>query len=196
MARVDLSLFHSSRHSLLPTLLVGVVESGRFCSTIWGAFESERWSLVGSRLGVSDEDHRHEGPFQVLFPILRREHYFLICFDFRRYRLEQIMLSEFYNKVHNGRSILCARLVLKRMQMSWHDSKNKTDCEVYLMRHMESFVGQGVSNWDCGLVKGDYSTLHKLRLQYMKEVAVSEYNLHRARNLRRAYLLIGGPLAS
>nr|GLL44949.1 uncharacterized protein LOC109146919 [Ipomoea trifida] len=108
----------------------------------------------------------------------------------------QIMLSEFYNKVHNGRSILCAGLVLKRMQMSWHDSKNKTDCEVYLMRHMESFVGQGVSNWDCGLVKGDYSTLHKLRLQYMKEVAVSEYNLHRARNLRRAYLLIGGPLAS
>lgn len=106
------------------------------------------------------------------------------------------MLSEFYNKVHNGRSILCAGLVLKRMQMSWHDSKNKTDCGVYLMRHMESFVGQGVSNWDCGLVKGDYSTLHKLRLQYMKEVAVSEYNLHRARNLRRAYLLIGGPLAS
>nr|GMD04300.1 zinc finger BED domain-containing protein RICESLEEPER 2-like [Ipomoea batatas] len=153
-----------------------------------------------------------------MFPILRREHYFLICFDFRRYRLEvidnetaltvnkqkygesledmQIMLSEFYNKVHNGRSILCAWLVLKRMQMSWRDSKNKTDCRVYLMRHMESFVGQGVSDWDCSLVKGDYNTLHKLRLQYMKEVAVSEYNLHRARNLRRAYLLIGGPLAS
>lgn len=106
------------------------------------------------------------------------------------------MLSEFYNKVHNGRSILCAGLVPKRMQMAWCDSRNKIDCGVYLMRHMESFLGQGVLDWDCGLVKEEYSTLHKLRLQYMKELVVSEYNLHRGRNLSRAYQSIGGPIAS
>nr|GLL24915.1 uncharacterized protein LOC109168900 [Ipomoea trifida] len=154
----------------------------------------------------------------IFFPILRREHYFLLCFDFRRYCLEiidnasapttnkekygesledmQDMLSEFYNKVHNGRSILCAGLVPKRMQMAWCDSRNKIDCGVYLMRHMESFLGQGVLDWDCGLVKEEYSTLHKLRLQYMKELVVSEYNLHRGRNLSRAYQSIGGPIAS
>nr|GMC82304.1 zinc finger BED domain-containing protein RICESLEEPER 2-like [Ipomoea batatas] len=108
----------------------------------------------------------------------------------------QDMLSEFYNKVHNGRSILCAGLVPKRMQMAWCDSRNKIDCGVYLMRHMESFLGQGVLDWDCGLVKEEYSTLHKLKLQYMKELVVSEYNLHKGWNLSRAYQSIGGPIAS
>nr|GME02850.1 zinc finger BED domain-containing protein RICESLEEPER 2-like [Ipomoea batatas] len=57
----------------------------------------------------------------------------------------QDMLSEFFDKIHAGRSVLCAGIVPKRMQMPWRDFKNKSDYGVYLMRHMETFVGQGVS---------------------------------------------------
>nr|GMD04026.1 zinc finger BED domain-containing protein RICESLEEPER 2-like [Ipomoea batatas] len=57
----------------------------------------------------------------------------------------QDMLSEFFDKIHAGRSVLCAGLVPKRMQMPWRDFKNKSDYGVYLLRHMETFVGQGVS---------------------------------------------------
>lgn len=59
--------------------------------------------------------------------------------------LQQDMLSEFFDKIHAGRSVLCAGLMPKRMQMPWRDFKNKSDYGVYLMRHMETFVGQGVS---------------------------------------------------
>nr|GMC89720.1 zinc finger BED domain-containing protein RICESLEEPER 2-like [Ipomoea batatas] len=104
------------------------------------------------------------------------------------------MLSEFYNTISPGRSILCAGVDVKRMQMAWRDSKNKIDCGVFLMRHMETYLSQGVSNWDCGLVKGDTSDLHKLRMRCMKEFSISKYNIHRSRNLSRAYQSISAPL--
>jgi len=103
------------------------------------------------------------------------------------------MLSEFFMKIHLGRPVLCAGLVPKRMQMAWRDVRNKFDCGVYRMRHIETFMGQAVSRWDCGIVKGDSAILHKLHLQYMKDLVVSEYNLHRSRNLARVYQSITGP---
>nr|GMD17546.1 uncharacterized protein LOC109193148 isoform X2 [Ipomoea batatas] len=119
----------------------------------------------------------------LFFPIIREEHYFLIFFDFRRFRLEiidnsaspkgkkdiygdsledmQDMLQEFFAKTHLGKS---------------------------------TFTGQSFKHWDCGLVKGDFTMLHKLRLQYMKDLVLSEYNLYRDKNLARAYESINDPV--
>nr|GMD40584.1 uncharacterized protein LOC109159949 [Ipomoea batatas] len=52
------------------------------------------------------------------------------------------MLAAFFENSHSGRSIICADLDAKRMQMRWRDSKNKIDYGVCVMRHMESYVGQ------------------------------------------------------
>nr|GMC79942.1 ulp1 protease family, C-terminal catalytic domain-containing protein [Ipomoea batatas] len=103
------------------------------------------------------------------------------------------MLQEFFTKSHPGRSILCAGVEPKIMQMPWRDVNNKIDCGVYLMRHMETYTGQAVSAWDCGLVKGEYCMLQKLRIKYMKELVLSDYNLHRSSNLARAHQSISGP---
>nr|GLL29591.1 uncharacterized protein LOC109153589 [Ipomoea trifida]GME10347.1 zinc finger BED domain-containing protein RICESLEEPER 2-like [Ipomoea batatas] len=65
--------------------------------------------------------------------------------------------------------------------------KNEIDCGVFLMRHMETYLSQGVKKWDYRLVKGDASELHKLRMRFIKELSISEYNIHRSRNLSRAY---------
>ncbi|XP_019195732.1 PREDICTED: uncharacterized protein LOC109189578 isoform X1 [Ipomoea nil] len=99
----------------------------------------------------------------IFFPILCRGHYFLLCFDILHYRYEitdndsdptsktlkygdsledmKDMLYKFFNIIHHGRSALCACLDTKRLQMSRRDSKNKTYCGVFLMRHMDSYVG-------------------------------------------------------
>nr|GMC57971.1 zinc finger BED domain-containing protein RICESLEEPER 2-like [Ipomoea batatas] len=136
----------------------------------------------------------------ICFPIFHREHYFLLCFDFPNYRYEIIdnmsaptakklkygesiedlknMMFEFYRTISPRRSILCAGVDGKRMQMEWRDSKNKIDCGVFLMCHMETYLSQGVKKWDCGLIKGDTSELHKLRMRFMKELSISEYNIH------------------
>nr|GMD76216.1 uncharacterized protein LOC109168900 [Ipomoea batatas] len=72
--------------------------------------------------------------------------------DFKEVDLQD-MLQEFFTKSHPGRSILCAGVEPKIMQMPWRDVNNKIDCGVYLMRHMETYTGQAVLTWDCGLVK-------------------------------------------
>nr|GMC77658.1 zinc finger BED domain-containing protein RICESLEEPER 2-like [Ipomoea batatas] len=93
------------------------------------------------------------------------------------------MLSEFFRPISPAKITMCACVEGKRMQMSWRDSKNKIDYGVYLMRYMEMYVGQGVSKWECGLVKGETDKLHQLRLNYMKDLAVSGFNVHISRNL-------------
>ncbi|XP_019178818.1 PREDICTED: zinc finger BED domain-containing protein RICESLEEPER 2-like [Ipomoea nil] len=86
------------------------------------------------------------------------------------------MLYAFFEEISNPRSAACVCVESKQLQMAWRDSKKKIDCGVFLMRHMESYVGQRVAEWECGLVKGDTTTLHKLRLRYMKEFVISEHN--------------------
>nr|GMD28507.1 uncharacterized protein LOC109146919 [Ipomoea batatas] len=136
------------------------------------------WFRDGLKVDQESSPYEDLGKVDLMFfPIIRSEHYFLICFDFRRFRMEiidnssspgsksskygeslidmQDMLQEFFTKSHPGRSILCAGLEPKQMQMRWRVPNNKIDCGVYLMRHMESFAGQPVKQWNCGLVKGD-----------------------------------------
>ncbi|XP_019158047.1 PREDICTED: uncharacterized protein LOC109154777 isoform X2 [Ipomoea nil] len=147
-----------------------------------------------------------------MFPILRQGHYILLYIDFRNFRYEIIdnstlqsnkqlkyggclnellvMLVEFFACIDPARSTMCACLESKRMQMSWRDGKNKVDYGVYVMHHMESYVGQGVARWRCGLTKGNVAQLKKLMLRYMKELATSEFNLHKCRNISRAYQFV------
>nr|GMD01366.1 zinc finger BED domain-containing protein RICESLEEPER 2-like [Ipomoea batatas] len=35
------------------------------------------------------------------------------------------------------------------------------------------------AKWECGLTKGDSTKMHQLRLHYIKEIAISEFNLHK-----------------
>nr|GLL45325.1 uncharacterized protein LOC109189836 [Ipomoea trifida] len=50
------------------------------------------------------------------------------------------------------KSIVCDNLKTKRMPMKWRDTKNKVDYGMYLMRHMESYVGEAVKVLQNGIV--------------------------------------------
>nr|GMD28458.1 zinc finger BED domain-containing protein RICESLEEPER 2-like [Ipomoea batatas] len=62
----------------------------------------------------------------------------------------------------------------------------RIDCGVYIMRHMESYAGQGVTEWDCGLVKGDQAALDRFRLKYIREIMHGKYQLSLHSNVARA----------
>nr|GMD80131.1 uncharacterized protein LOC109173369 [Ipomoea batatas]GMD80141.1 uncharacterized protein LOC109173369 [Ipomoea batatas] len=78
------------------------------------------------------------------------------------------------------------RFVPTRMQMQWRDARNKVDCGVFAMRHMESFLGQSVNAWECGLQTGDTRYLDFLRMTYMREILSIEFNVYYYKNIRRA----------
>lgn len=78
------------------------------------------------------------------------------------------------------------RVPIDRMKMSWRNIKNKVDCAVYAMRHMETFMGQKVKEWDIGLMKDHSKQLLYLRAKYCRVLLTCEINMHRDRNMAEA----------
>ncbi|XP_019158184.1 PREDICTED: uncharacterized protein LOC109154897 [Ipomoea nil] len=50
------------------------------------------------------------------------------------------------------------------------------DCGVFAMRHMETYVGQSIASWDCGLPRGDARVLLALCVQYVFEILMFQSN--------------------
>nr|GMC60121.1 uncharacterized protein LOC109164944 [Ipomoea batatas] len=72
------------------------------------------------------------------------------------------------------------------MQMSWRDGTILEDSGIYTMRHMETYLGQGVSSWVCGIVKGDKNMLNDLHKKFMHDILVSNINTHKHSVIQRA----------
>nr|GLL17104.1 uncharacterized protein LOC109155623 isoform X1 [Ipomoea trifida] len=83
-------------------------------------------------------------------------------------------------------------LIPKRMQMSWRVPKNQVDLAVFTMRHMESYRGQGVANWDVGLQRRNYMQICVLRQYFMREILMSDINIHQNSNIKRALNFANG----
>nr|GMC86763.1 putative ulp1 protease family, C-terminal catalytic domain-containing protein [Ipomoea batatas] len=146
---------------------------------------------------------------QFIFPILQNEHYYVISFDMVRKRIDIIdnisvtmtnvakygsvpevlrdFVSVFLDDMVDERyGFAVRRITPRRMQMHWRDVNNKVDCGVFAMRHMETFLGQSVKSWDCGLRKGDRKGLESLRVSYMRQILAAELNVHHSNNIRCA----------
>nr|GMD25008.1 zinc finger BED domain-containing protein RICESLEEPER 2-like [Ipomoea batatas] len=74
--------------------------------------------------------------------------------------------------------------------------RNKVDCGVYLMCHMESYAREGVARWECGLVRGVQAELDRLPLHYMKEIYTADINSHNTSNVACALRFLSSPLAT
>ena len=68
--------------------------------------------------------------------------------------------------------------------MKWRTKENDTDCGVFLMRHMEVYMGDKTTNWDCGFWKENDRShqlfqLNTLRAKYLTKILLCEINMHR-----------------
>nr|GME04420.1 uncharacterized protein LOC109155335 [Ipomoea batatas] len=114
-----------------------------------------------------------------------------VCKTDDKYGIVPTTLQKFLSMFVTGlkstyKSEKIAKLKLKRVKMSWRDNKNKVDCGVFLMRHMETFRGQLPELWDCGLEKENKDQLNVLRIKYLTALVMSDVNEHKARNIQQA----------
>ena len=72
------------------------------------------------------------------------------------------------------------KVPVERLEMSWRDMSNKIDCGIFLMRHMETYFGNGLVGWDCGLRKENQQQLDDLRKKYCHEMLITPWNLCRS----------------
>ncbi|KAG6405560.1 hypothetical protein SASPL_133150 [Salvia splendens] len=62
------------------------------------------------------------------------------------------------------------------LPIEWTTATNKVDSGVYLMRHMETFMGQKVNEWKCGLTPRSALSLQYLRAKMSKELLFGNSN--------------------
>ncbi|KAH6766684.1 hypothetical protein C2S52_017667 [Perilla frutescens var. hirtella] len=151
------------------------------------------------------------------FPIIQSEHFYIIVIDTRRMVAEIIdnlnamggehddpllkyehipakLIKLFVHFLKMTRLEKLAKEVsehiksMNRLQMSWRTSTNKTDCGVFVMRHMETYMGDAVRNWRSGLRAKNEMQLKYLRIKYCAAVLTAECNIHRQRNVRDSRL--------
>ena len=67
-----------------------------------------------------------------------------------------------------------SKVPVERVKMPWRDSKNKKDCGIYVMRHMETFKGK--SDWKSDLKKGAKQQMNNLRVKYVYEILTHQIN--------------------
>nr|GMD34396.1 uncharacterized protein LOC109168900 [Ipomoea batatas] len=71
----------------------------------------------------------------------------------------------------------------RRLRMSWLETKNKIDCGVFAMRHMETYVGQSIASWDCGIRRGDARCVREMRVRLLSELLLFHNNTHPLSNV-------------
>lgn len=68
------------------------------------------------------------------------------------------------------------------MKVNWQVQKKSPDCGVYLMRHMESYMGDAEIRWESGLLgkqPHDKNAIDRLRYKYMYGMLTSDLNMQK-----------------
>ncbi|GJT29491.1 ulp1 protease family, C-terminal catalytic domain-containing protein [Tanacetum coccineum] len=122
----------------------------------------------------------------VLFPVLlAKSHYYLFVFNLKTPKIEildnskkgiNVALDERY-----GESFTKLKAVCERLEMSWRTKNNITDCGVFMMRHMETYMGYA-KNWKCGFKNEGWeqqTQIYDLRKKYLSKILKSDLNCKR-----------------
>ena len=62
------------------------------------------------------------------------------------------------------------------INMPWTNDTNKVGCGVYVMRHLETYMGGAVRNWNSCLTKMGTESFIKLRVRYTETLLIGDTN--------------------
>lgn len=64
----------------------------------------------------------------------------------------------------------------ERLEMPWRDNTNKVDCGIFTMRHMETYFGNGLTDWESQLRKEDSKQIANMRVKYCHSIIDNSWN--------------------
>ena len=71
---------------------------------------------------------------------------------------------------------------ITRGEFHWQTDKRPNDCGVFVMRHMEDYMGMSIQRWDCGIEdegRKQTNQLGKLRKKYAARLLLSDCNINK-----------------
>ncbi|XP_020255358.1 uncharacterized protein LOC109832389 [Asparagus officinalis] len=149
----------------------------------------------------------------VFFPINAFEHFYIVCYGLKNPSMELIDNSKNcpdYKEKYQGRpeglhqnfvryladkkhhkASEINTLTPDRLEMEWRTAENKFDCGIFVMRHMETYMGGGTANWNSGFHReGERlkNQLHRLRSIYCCQILTEPTNELAKEVIRKAQL--------
>ncbi|KAL4561794.1 hypothetical protein LXL04_033968 [Taraxacum kok-saghyz] len=149
-----------------------------------------------------DIDVNDDEIIDVFLPVLKSEHFYLIVFNMKRIECVvidnswvDVPMEAKYGTVPVDMVDLFTRYLTTRIHpkankvknvipyrffMSWMTKKNKVDCAVFVMRHMETYKGEKMEKWTASLEMECDSLqeqLNELRWKYVTKMPLSDMNL-------------------
>ncbi|RAL50007.1 hypothetical protein DM860_016783 [Cuscuta australis] len=135
----------------------------------------------------------------ILFPIMQHRWCYCICvnlkgnsvdildsssaciakidkYDKKPNVVRDMVIKYFKSKGLDGRVEKLKAQEPKRLQLAWRDLTAVFDYGVITMRHMETYTGHTLKQWECGLKKGDEKVVNALRTTYCAAIVESDAN--------------------
>ncbi|KAH6838021.1 hypothetical protein C2S53_009581 [Perilla frutescens var. hirtella] len=67
------------------------------------------------------------------------------------------------------------------LKMAWRNETNEIDCGIYVMRHMETYKGGSLRQWNSGLMYNNDKQMRYLRAKYCAAILSADSNIHKDR---------------
>ncbi|KAK1385154.1 hypothetical protein POM88_022889 [Heracleum sosnowskyi] len=128
----------------------------------------------------------------IFFPIHDINHYYVICFNLKIPTIEildnnkiggdltsiydgipeslQQNFVKYMMDISERKATEFGNVPIIRLEMKWRTEKNKTDCGVFAIRHMETYKGNGLRNWDSKFVPENEKQTQKRQLKKARQL--------------------------
>ncbi|XP_057777600.1 uncharacterized protein LOC130996090 [Salvia miltiorrhiza] len=170
--------------------------------TDWSYVDQKRAFFMSLYAELSEY---HGAPLSVIdlffFPVFEDGRYYALCFDTRRKRLyildstiditENQLESRYTNVCQDVRQLFAdylyynneerkanavANSVEQVVKIKWADRGNTIESGVYLMRHLETFMGDGTQAWKCDVSSKRPQQFTRMRIRYCASILTWESN--------------------
>ncbi|KAK9080343.1 hypothetical protein SSX86_000101 [Deinandra increscens subsp. villosa] len=90
----------------------------------------------------------------------------------------KITFEKYLESISHPKAKSFKKSTLKRMEMDWRTENNHIDCGIFLMRHMETYLG--IDDWNCGFDKEENGNhlmlIEDLRRKYIAKILLHDTN--------------------
>ncbi|KAK9078728.1 hypothetical protein SSX86_002785 [Deinandra increscens subsp. villosa] len=135
----------------------------------------------------------------VIVPMIQSHHFYMVSFNLKEAKAViidnsaskeyeakyqgnpeklKITFEKYLESISHPKAKSFKKSTLKRLEMDWRTENNHIDCGIFLMRHMETYLG--IDDWNCGFDKeenGNHPMLiEDLRRKYIAKILLHDTN--------------------
>ncbi|GKC67038.1 ulp1 protease family, C-terminal catalytic domain-containing protein [Tanacetum coccineum] len=94
------------------------------------------------------------------------------------------IFGQYLYAINHAKAAKIIESQIVRGNFSWQTNRRAKDCGIFLMRHMECYMGSDIGKWKCGLdVEGkkQNTQLGRLRNKYAAKLLLSDCNIYKGK---------------